>query len=96
METLNIVMPVILYMLTSILIVILIILGIKLIRTVDKFNDLADNVTKKVNTLNGFFGLIDTVTDKVSFLSDRLVDSITSLISRIFTKKDKRKDDNNE
>ncbi len=96
METLNMVMPVILYMLTSILIVILIILGIKLIRTVDKFNDLADNVTKKVNTLNGFFGLIDTVTDKVSFLSDRLVDSITSLISRIFTKKDKRKDDNNE
>lgn len=96
MEAINIVMPVILYTLTSILIVILIVLGIKLIRAVDKFNDLADNIGKKVNSLNSFFSIIDMVTDKVSFLSDRLVDGIASVFTRIFTRKEKRKDDNNE
>jgi len=96
MEALNAVMPVILYTLTSILIIILIILGIKLIAAVDKFSALADNIGKKVNSLNSFFSVIDMVTDKVSFLSDKLVDSVTSLLMKIFTKKEKRKEDNNE
>lgn len=96
METLNLVMPVILYILTSILIIILIVLGIKLIRAVDKFTDLADNVTKKVNSLNSFFGVIDMVTDKVSFLSDKLVDTISSLFTKFFARKNKRKDEENE
>ena len=96
MEAINIVMPVILYTLTSSLLVILIVLGIKLIKAVDKFTDLADNVSRKVNSLNSFFSIIDMVTDKVSFLSDRLVDGITSLLSKIFTRKEKRKDDKDE
>lgn len=96
METLNMIMPIILYILASILIVIMMVLGIKLIKAVDKFTNLADDVTKKINSLNGFFNIIDTITDKVSFISDRLVDNITMLVKKIFTKKEKRKDDKNE
>lgn len=96
METLSTVLPIILYILTSLLVIILIVLGIKLIRTIDKVNDLADDVVKKVNSLNSFFGIMDMITDKLSFLSDKLVDSVASLITKIFIRKDKRKDENNE
>ncbi|MBQ7140401.1 MAG: hypothetical protein IJO32_02735 [Bacilli bacterium] len=96
METLSTVLPIILYILTSLLVIILIVLGIKLIRTIDKVNDLADDVVKKVNSLNSFFGIMDMITDKLSFLSDKLVDSVASLITKVFIRKDKRKDENNE
>ena len=96
METLSTVLPIILYILTSLLVIILIVLGIKLIRTIDKVNDLADDVVKKVNSLNSFFGIMDMITDKLSFLSDILVDSVASLITKVFIRKDKRKDENNE
>lgn len=95
MDPLSTVLPIILYILTSFLVIVLIVLGIKLIRTVDKFNDLADDVAKKVNSLNSFFGIMDMITDKLSFLSDKLVDNIASLITKVFTRKDKRKDEDN-
>lgn len=93
MENINIVLPMTLYILTSFLVIVLIVLGIKLIRTVDRFNDLADDITKKINSLNSFFGIMDMVTDKLSFLSDKLVDNIASFITKLFTRKDKRKED---
>lgn len=99
METLSTVMPIILCMLTSILVVILIILAIKLIYTVDKVNAIADDVAKKVNSLNGFFSIVDLVTDKVAFLSDKVVDLVTSFFTKIFNNKNKNikgKDENHE
>lgn len=96
MEFLNTVLPIILYILTSFLVIILIVLGIKLIRTIDRFNELADDITNKVKSLNSFFGIMDMITDKLSFLSDKLVDNIASFITRIFIRKDKRKDNNYE
>ena len=87
METLSTVMPIILCTLTSILVIILIVLAIKLINTIDKVNALADDVTKKVNSLNGFFSIVDLVTDKVAFLSDRVVDIVTSFFTKVFSKK---------
>ena len=95
METLNVVLPIVLYLLTCVLIIMLIVLALKLMRTVDKYNELADNLSRKINTLNNFFHIIDIVTDKVSFLSDRLVDGIASLIAKVFAKK-KRKDEEDE
>ena len=81
METLSTVMPIILYTLTSILVLILIVLSIKIIYTIDKINAIVDDVNKKVKSLNGFFNVIDMITDKVALLSDRTVDFISNLFN---------------
>ena len=84
-------LTIVLYVLGSILLVVLIILGIKLIITMNKIEVVVDDVTKKVKTLDGFFSLVDTTTDKLAMLSDRFVEMTSSLIKKIF----KRKEENN-
>ena len=98
METLSTVMPIILYILTSVLVLVLIILSIKLIYTIDKVNDIVDDVDRKVKSLNGFFNVIDMITDKVSLLSDKTVDLISNFFTKIISgRKSKNKgEDNNE
>ena len=85
------VLTIILYVLGSILLVVLIVLGIKLIITMNKIENVVDDINNKVKTLNGFFSIIDMTTDKLALLSDKFVDTVTSLIKRIF----KRKEDEN-
>lgn len=85
-------LTILLYALGSILLVVLIILGIKMINTMNKIDVVVDDINKKVKSLDGFFSIIDFTTDKLAMLSDRLVDTVSSLIKRIF----KRKEDNNE
>ena len=84
---------VVLYLLGSILLVVLIILGIKLIITMNKIENVVDDINTKVKSLNGFFSMIDYTTDKLALISDRFVDTVSSLIKRIFVRKD---DDENE
>lgn len=91
MEILDI-LQVILYILGSILLIVLIILGIKLIITMNKIENVVDDINVKVNKLNGLFTVIDLTTDKLALLSDKLVDGISSIVRKIFSRK-KRKDD---
>lgn len=91
MEILSIVLPIILYTLGSILLVVLIILGIKLIITMNKIEDVVDDIDNKVQTLNGFFSVIDFTTDKLSLLSDRMIEGIAAFINKLFLRK--RKED---
>ena len=81
------VLPVVLYVLGSILLVVLIILGIKLIVTMNKIEDVVDDINKKVKSLNGLFSIVDATTDKLALLSDSVVDVVSSIIRRIFKKK---------
>ena len=81
------ILPIILYILGSILLVVLIILGIKLIITMNKIENVVDDINTKVTSLNGFFQIIDFTTDKLALISDRLVDTVTSLIKKIFKHK---------
>ena len=85
-------LTVVLYVLGSILLVVLIILGIKLIKTMNKIEVVVDDITKKVKTLDGFFSLVDMTTDKLALLSDRFVDVISSLIKRLFKRKENGED----
>ena len=78
------VLPIILYILGSILLIVLIILGIKLIVTMDKVNAIADDVQVKLKSLNGVFSIIDVTTDKLATITDKFVDGVTSLIRKIF------------
>ena len=81
------VLPIILYILGSILLVVLIVLGIKLIITMNKIEVVVDDINKKVKTLDGFFSMIDFTTDKLAMLSDKVVDTVTLFVKRIFRRK---------
>lgn len=87
---------ILLYVLGSILLVVLIILGIKLINTMNKINIVVDDINKKVSSLDGLFSVVDMATDKLSLLSDRMVDGITFLIKKIFGHKKRKEDYNDE
>lgn len=82
------VLPIILYILGSILLIILIILGIKLIITMNKIENVVDDINSKVKTLDGFFSVIDFTTDKLAMISDKVVDTVTLFIKKIFRRKE--------
>lgn len=88
-------LQILLYMLGSILLVVLIVLGVKLIITMNKIEVVVDDISIKVGKLNGLFSVIDATTDKLSILSDKMVDAVSVLIRKIFKRK-KRKDDIDE
>ena len=69
MEELATVLPIIIYFLLIILLVVGIILGIKIIITIDKVNVVVDDLTKKIKTLDGVFNLVDAATNKVGYLT---------------------------
>jgi len=87
---------ILLYVLGSILLIVLIILGIKLIVTMNKIEGVVDDINKKVTSLDGLFSIIDMTTDKLSLLSDRMIDGITLLIKKIFGSKKRKEDEINE
>jgi len=81
--------PIILYLLGIVLLIILIILGVKLIHTVNKANQILDDAYNKTKSLNGLFNAIDSVTDALSSLSDSIASNITGIINKIFHRKRK-------
>lgn len=82
------ILPIILYVLGSILLIVLIILGVKLIITMNKIENVVDDINSKVKTLDGFFSVIDFTTDKLAMLSDKVVDTITLFIKKLFRRKE--------
>ena len=58
-------LPIIIYFLLIIMLVVGIVLGIKAINTMNKVEQVVDDVNKKVESLNGFFHIIDFTTDKI-------------------------------
>jgi len=83
--------PIVLYTLGAVLLVVLIILGVKLINTIDKVNNLLDDSYKKIQSLNGLFNVIDTITDTLSSVNDKLVGTVSSIIEKLFKKKKNKK-----
>lgn len=95
-ESLSVVLPVIIYALLIILLVVGIILGIKLIITIDKVNEVVDDVTDKVNSLNGIFKIVDFASDKLTFLSEKVVNGVSSLINKLISSKNRKDEDDYE
>lgn len=86
------VLPILLYILGSILLVVLIILGIKLIQTVDRANAILDDLEEKAKSLNGFFNVVDSFSNTIAVIGDRVIDGISGMISSFFHKRKKKKD----
>ena len=77
-------LPIIIYILLIILLVIGIILGIKSIITINKVEKVVDDVNEKVESLNGLFQIVDFTTDKLVYITDKVIDGVSSLASRLF------------
>ncbi len=84
-------LPIIIYILLIILLVIGIILGIKSIITVNKVEKVVDDVNDKVESLNGLFQIVDFTTDKLVTMTDKVVDGLSTLVSKIFLRKKTKK-----
>ncbi len=76
----------ILFVLGSILLVILIILGIKLINTVTKVDKILDQLDTRLQNFDKMFGVVDVVTDSMALVSDKIVDGIMFAIKKVFNK----------
>ncbi|MCM1053175.1 MAG: hypothetical protein NC483_04300 [Ruminococcus sp.] len=84
-------LPIIIYILLIIILIIGIILGIKTIITINKVEKVVDDVNEKVASLNGLFQIIDFTSDKIATLTDRVVDGVSRIASKIFMKKKVKK-----
>ena len=85
----------ILLSLTSILVIVLIIVCIKMLYTAKKMDIILTDVEKKLKSVNGVFSAIDYVTYALSTMSNTVVNKFSNLISKVFKKK-RRIDDYEE
>ena len=91
-------LPIVIYILLIILLVVGIILGVNAITTIKKVEKVVDDVNNKVESLNGLFQIIDFTTDKLVGITDKVVDGLSTLFSKVFfhNKRKKIKEDINE
>ena len=92
METLNVILPVLLYIFGIILLVVLIVLGIRLIQIINRVEKLVDDVEEKISSLDGFFNLISQTTTGMSVFGDTIVRAINKVITILFKKKGNEED----
>jgi len=96
MDFLAALLPIIIYFLLIIILVVGIILGIRTINTMKKVEKVVDNVNEKVESLNGFFQVLDFAADKLAGLTERIVDGLAFLGTRLFFGKKKNKKEEKE
>ena len=58
----------------------------KLIITMNKIENVVDDISDKVDSLNGLFSIIDFTTDKLATISERVTNGIALFINKIFKK----------
>ena len=88
MEALNTVLPIVIYLL-----LIGIILGIKLIITIDEVNAVIEDIRKKVKSLDGIFSVVDIASNKLGLITSRISDWIMSLINKIVSLRNRKDED---
>jgi len=96
MECVETIFPIILYILGSILLVALIVLVIKVIITLKKADKVIEDLEQKSSKLNGLFDMVDNTTDAISQISDKMINFAVNGISRLFSRKSGKGDNNEE
>ena len=92
-DTLQTLLPIIIYILLIVLLIIGIVLGIKAIKLLNKADLVVDDVNNKMKSLNGLFSLIDYTTDKVVTITDKVVDGVSGFLGKIFKNKHSVRDE---
>ncbi len=95
MTELNTILSVLLYLFGIILLIVLIILGIRSLAILEKADRVLDNIEKKVNSLDNLFLIMDRTSRSLTTITDKVSLSVINLISRIFSKRKKNKEENN-
>ena len=98
MEYLNEMLPIIIYFLLIVLLVVSIIVGIKLIFTITKVDELIDDVTEKLSSFDRLFNVINFKTDRFGVISETVISFITSKLKKLMKpkRKTKREDEDYE
>ena len=89
-------LTVILLSLGCILLIVLIILGIKAMKTIKKTNLLIDDITKKSEQLDAAFEIIERSTGVVDKLNDKFISLITGAVKKVFHKIRREEEDEEE
>ena len=84
-------LPVVIYFLLIVLLVVAIWIGIKLIITMNKVDDILEDISEKAKSLDKLFSIIDFATDRVSMVSDTVISFISGAINKIFKKRNTKK-----
>ncbi len=84
-------LPIVIYILLIIILIVGIILGVRLIFIIGKAERLVEDVHQKVHSLDGVFQIIDTATDKIVLVTDKVVEGVMNLISKVFAKNDTKR-----
>ena len=84
------------YILLCILLGLLIVIAVRIIKTMNKVEMIVDDVDKKVKSLNGVFSIVDGVTDKLSALTEVISDSVILFVKSIFKRRKKKIDERKE
>ena len=80
-------LPILIYILLCVLITLLIVICVKVIKTMNRVELIVGDVEQKVKSLNGVFSIIDSVTDKLSALTEIASDSVMIIAKKLFNKK---------
>ena len=75
-----------------VLIIVFIVVGVNLIKTLGKVNNVIDDINGKINKVNGVFDIIDKTTDYASNISDKVLSALSGLLN-VFTRRKKGNDD---
>ena len=86
-------LPIIIYILLIVLISVCIYFILKAIKIADRVDALLEDVETKLGSLNAFFKVIDFTTEKINAIGERIVDSVMSVVHKLFHK---RKGEDNE
>ena len=80
----------------SILLIVLIVLGIKLINTITRIDNIMTEVEVRIRKFDKLLNMVDTITDSMALVSDKIVDGIVFCINKLFMKNKKKGEDTDE
>ena len=89
LEFLQVYLPIIIYILLIVFLSFGTVLIYKMIGTLNKVDKVVDSVSTKVESLNGLFKIIDYVNNSITGITDKVVEGVTGIITKIFPKKEK-------
>lgn len=86
-------LPIIVYILLIVLICVGIVLGVKIIITIDKAQRVIDDAKNKIDSFNGFFNILENASGKIYYVYDRISNAIGKVVDKVFTRNRERNDD---
>lgn len=92
METLNAILPILLYVVAIVLLVILIIIGIRVLEMLNRVDKIITDVEDKVDSFNGAISTMNKAVNGIASISDSVIFGVTTAISKMFNKKHKEED----